>query len=39
MAALLGTTPQNITQHLRSIYAEGELNPAATRKKLLQVQS
>lgn len=38
MADLYGTTPQNITQHLRAIYAEGEQDPAATCKPHLQVR-
>ena len=39
IAALFETTPQNITQHLKSIYGEGELEEGATCKKLLQVRS
>jgi hypothetical protein len=39
MAELFQTTPQNITQHLREIYAEGELDEAATCKPFLQVRS
>ena len=39
MAELYQTTPQNITQHLRAIYAEGELSPSATCKEYLQVRS
>jgi hypothetical protein len=39
MAELFQTTPQNITQHLREIYAEGELDEAATRKAFLQVRT
>lgn len=39
MAGLYGTTAQNITRHVRSIYAEGEQDPGATCKPLLQVQS
>jgi hypothetical protein len=39
MAELFQTTPQNITQHLRAIYAEGELSPEATCKESLQVRS
>src|SRR6187549_2482454 len=35
MAELFQTTPQNITQHLREIYAEGELDDAATCKPFL----
>jgi hypothetical protein len=38
MAALFQVTPQNITQHLKSIYQEGELNESATCKDFLQVQ-
>jgi hypothetical protein len=39
MAELFQTTPQNITQHLREIYAEGELDEAATCKPFLQVRA
>lgn len=39
MAELFQTTPQNITQHLREIYSEGELDEAATCKPLLQVRA
>ncbi len=38
MAELFQTTPQNITLHLKAIYAEGELNEAATCKDCLQVR-
>lgn len=38
IAALFDTTPQNITQHLRSIYADGEQSEQATCKELLQVR-
>lgn len=38
LAALFQTTPQNITQHIRAIYAEGEVNQEATCKQDLQVQ-
>lgn len=38
LAALFGTTPQNITQHVKAIYAEGELTEGATCKELLQVR-
>lgn len=38
MAELFQTTPQNITLHLKAIYAEGELVEAATCKDYLQVQ-
>lgn len=39
MAELYGTTPQNITQHVRAIYDEGEQDAEATCKPYLQVQS
>lgn len=39
IADLFQTTPQNITPHLREIYAEGELNEAATCKAFLQVRT
>lgn len=38
IAALYQTTPQNITQHLKAIYAEGELDETATCKEYLQVR-
>jgi hypothetical protein len=38
MAELFQTTPQNITQHLKDIFAEGELDEAATCKSYLQVR-
>lgn len=38
LAELFQTTPQNITQHIRAIYTEGELNQEATCKQDLQVQ-
>jgi hypothetical protein len=38
MAALFQTTPQNITLHVKAIYAEGELQPEATCKEHLQVR-
>jgi len=38
MAELFDTTPQNITQHLKNIYEEGELDMPATCKEFLQVQ-
>lgn len=38
MAVLFDTTPQNITQHTKAIYAEGELSEPATCKELLQVR-
>ncbi len=39
MAELFKTTPQNITLHLKNIYAEGELEEAATCKDFLQVRT
>ncbi len=39
MAELFQTTPQNIIQHLKSIYREGELAEEATCKEYLQVQA
>lgn len=38
MAELFQTTPQNITLHVREIYAEGELIEKSTCKENLQVQ-
>lgn len=38
MAELFDTTPQNITQHLKNIYMEGEVNQEGTCKNFLQVQ-
>ena len=38
MAELFQTTPQNITLHLKAIYAEGELSAEATCKEYLQVR-
>lgn len=38
LAELFGTTPQNITQHIRRIDQEGELSVEATCKKFLQVR-
>ena len=38
LAELYGTTPQNITQHVRAIYDEGEQDPEATCKPCLQVR-
>ena len=37
-AELFDTTPQNITQHLKNIYKEGEVDQNATCKDFLQVQ-
>lgn len=39
MAELFQTTPQNVTIHLRAIFAEGELVEAATCKDYLQVRT
>jgi hypothetical protein len=39
MAELFQTTPQNITLHLRNLYADKELDLAATCKEYLQVRS
>lgn len=38
MAALFGTTAQNITLHLKGIYADGEIDEDSTCKEYLQVQ-
>ena len=38
MAELFDTTPQNITQHLKNIYTEGEVEQKSTCKDFLQVQ-
>lgn len=38
LAELFQTTPQAITQHIAAIYAEGELNEAATCNDYLQVR-
>lgn len=38
MAELFGTTPQNVTQHIRGVYEEGELTEVATCKDYLQVR-
>jgi hypothetical protein len=38
IAELFQTTPQNVTLHLRAIYADGELTEAATCKDYLQVR-
>lgn len=37
-AELFQTTPQNITQHIRAMYADSELHAEATCKQDLQVQ-
>jgi hypothetical protein len=39
IAELFQTTPQNVTLHLRAIFAEGELTEIATCKDYLQVRS
>lgn len=39
LGRLYQTTPQNITQHIRAIYADGELGQAATCKSYLQVRT
>jgi hypothetical protein len=38
LAELFQTTQQNISQHIRNVYAEGELSPEATHKKSLWVR-
>lgn len=38
ISEIFGTTPQNITIHLKNIYKEGELQEDATCKEVLQVQ-
>lgn len=39
IAELFQTTQQNISQHILSIYEEGELAPETTHKKFLSVRS
>jgi hypothetical protein len=39
LSMLFDVKPQNITMHLKNIFAEGELTEAATCKDFLQVQS
>ena len=39
MADLFGVTPQNITIHLKKVYAAGELEREATSKDFLRVQT
>lgn len=39
LAELLGSTPENILMHLRNIYRDAELEPAATTKDFLAVRS
>ncbi len=38
LAELFQTTPQNVTLHLKAIFAEGELSETATCKEYLQVR-
>ncbi|MHB8789987.1 MAG: virulence RhuM family protein [Desulfobulbaceae bacterium] len=38
MAELFQSTQQNISQHIRNIYTEAELDPEATHKKFLSVR-
>jgi hypothetical protein len=38
IGTLFQTTPQNVTQHVKAIYAEGEADPEATCKSDLQVR-
>jgi hypothetical protein len=38
IAELFQTTPQNVTMHLKAIFAEGELAEASTCKDYLQVR-
>lgn len=39
LAQLYQVTPQNNTQHIKSIYEDDELSSEATRKDFLQVQT
>src|SRR3990172_2036784 len=39
IAELFQTTPQNVTLHLKAVFAEGELADVATCKDYLQVRS
>lgn len=39
LARLYQTTPQNITMHIKNVYADGELMENATCKEFLQVQN
>ncbi len=39
MAELFQTTPQNVTQHLKALYEEGEIEEEATCKDYLQVRT
>lgn len=38
MAELFQSSPQNITLHLKALYADGEITPEATCKSYLQVR-
>lgn len=38
LAELFQTTQQNISQHIRNVYTDGELSPEATHKKILWVR-
>ncbi|WP_421568023.1 RhuM family protein [Stenotrophomonas sp. PD6] len=38
MAALFETSPQNVTQHIQSVYEDGEIDESATCKDYLQVR-
>ena len=38
IAELFAVTPQNVTMHLQALYADGEINEAATCKDYLQVR-
>lgn len=38
IAELFQTTPQNVTQHLKALYQEKEVDEASTCKELLQVR-
>ena len=39
IATLYNTTPQNITMHIRNIYADGKLDELSTCNEFLQVQT
>lgn len=39
IAQLYGTSPQNITMHIKNIYEEGELEESSTSKNYLLVQN
>ena len=38
LAEIYATTQQNVSQHIRNIYADGELSEEATHKKILLVR-